>query len=164
MFFLGRLSRRTLVLLVGGLALTASAALAAWILYSGVDGTATGNFGSQSTQAAISISGATIQSALVAGGSSTVAGNVTDDDASSTNHHVDTVTATFTTKDSGGSDDSSTCASHLSFNSTASQVVGQDFSNGASVSRTIGTVALDGSTPTSCAGGTIAMTFSGTTS
>jgi len=150
-------SRKSIVVavIIGALALS-TAALAAWIIYSGLGGSAGGTFSSATSSAsALTYSDTgTAATALTPSSSTTVNVKITNSDPNIA-HTVSTLTSTFTTTPTD-------CAAHLTIGTVTGVGGGTVVAAGGSVTGTIA-VNADATLPADCVGGTFVMTFAGTT-
>jgi hypothetical protein len=150
--------------IAAGIFLAASAAAAAFVIYSlTISGTGTGNFAAGTTQSAVQITLNGTPPALDSGTTVQVPIKATNQDPNA-QHKINVVGGTITTKNSSNVDDTSTCASHLTLGT--STIDGTQLTlppnAGSSVTGTIPLTA-DATTPSSCAAGTWTINFSGTT-
>lgn len=160
---------RTALGVVLGIGLAAGCAFAAWVIYTGVTGTATGKFGTAPTMAALTFATDTTNTAVPVvpcdtGSGATCTGGtlgkifyvVTDNNGASETWNTPGVT--LTTSDDGAPD---LCSTHLFVQ--ASTTFTTSYNNGTSGPQVINYVA-DPSTPLGCSNATVTATFTGTTS
>jgi hypothetical protein len=145
-----RRRRRKLVLVaLAALALPAGA-LAAFVVYTGVNGSGNGSYETGSTEAAITITGTS--SPQMAPGSFQIMDVSAVNNDPSNAHVLSTVTGTF-------SSTPSSCAALMSLSNVS--LVGSSFAAGQTKP---GTVQINaGALPPECSGGTWSVTFGGTT-
>lgn len=143
-----------------GVFLAAGAALAAFIIFTGITGSGNGTFAGSTTNAALTFTETSQPPALDQNNEQQMPIKITNNDPNAS-HTIQTVTGSFTTKDSAGNDDSATCTPFLRLD--PGTLVGTTIAAGASLTTSIGIVG-DSSLPPSCASGTYVVTFGGTTS
>lgn len=128
-------------------------AVAAFILFTGVNGSGSGSFtAGSSTNSAITINGGSQPVLSGPGDTQTMAVTATNNDASNT-HQLSSLAGAFTSSVGG-------CDSHLSV--TGTSLTSQTISAGGSQSGSV-SIRADAGTPNSCAGATWSVAFSGTT-
>jgi hypothetical protein len=132
----------------------AGGALAAWIVYTGGQGTATGSFGSATTNPALTItdlhSGIPISGPGTSGTLKIVVNNVNP------NNVAETITGETDTFTSSPSD----CASHLSVPNNGSPLIGTVVPANGSTPTEIMNVAADSSLPGDCPNGSYTLQIS----
>jgi hypothetical protein len=133
----------------------AGTAVAAWVIYSGINGSAGGSFSSTTTSATALTyaTGTPAATALTPGSSTTVNVKLTNNDPS-ISHTVTTLTSAFTSSPVD-------CAAHLTTGTVTGIGGGTVVPAGGSVTGTV-IVNADASLPNDCVGGTYTLTFSGT--
>ncbi len=147
--------RKVLVISIIGALVLAGAAVAAFILYSGTNGSANGNFTSnQTTQAALTISnGGSVPDLQGPGDSEQMPVLITNNNPNAT-EAATAVTATFTSTPSE-------CASHLSYASIAGHGInGDSIPAGGSDTQPV-LISADATLPMTCRTGSYTVTFTG---
>jgi hypothetical protein len=144
--------RRRIVSVLALLLLTASAAIAALILYTGVSGSGSAHVQNSSTLGALTVTG-TNNPELVAGGNATAHYNIVNNDPDAVHQITGTPTAVITSNPSN-------CASFITWAGSGLEgiIVPAGGTNSGDV-----TVSLSAAVPISCAGATVSFAISGTT-
>jgi hypothetical protein len=146
------LRKRVVIAAVAAMALSGTA-LAAWIIYSGVDGSGNGTLATSTTNKAVTVT-VTGSTPLAPGTTTQLAASALNNDASAS-HTIQTLTGTFTANPSS-------CAQYLALK-TGSDLIGVSIAAGATRTGQV-PIELNGSAPVSCAGATWSVTFGGSTS
>lgn len=159
-FMFGSRRRVIITALVAALALP-GAALAAWIIYSGVGGSASGSFTSTTTtQNAITVQLQGVP-ALAGPGDSEQMSVVLKNADPSNAHAVTALTGT------AFSSTPSDCAAHLTYTDgggSLNPIIGTSVPAGGQVNSAGVTIHADASLPSDCVGGSYTLSFAGTTS
>lgn len=156
--------KRVLALVVVGVLATASAAFAAWQLYSGISGTASGTVGSATTIGAITITpdcnsadGANCTS-VVPGSDGTVYAKLTNNDPNSA-HYITALSASSITADNGCN------TSALSFTVNSGLIgPGGSINNGGVEVAPLGTLHAASNLDPNCQNANLTISLTGTTS
>lgn len=151
------MNRRIFMLTIVGVLATASAAFAAWLIYTGASGTATGNFataGSAGTAITMAPQGTGYDVAVVPGGTGQgVNWTLTNNDPSQA-HTVSGVTATFTTTPQD-------CGAHMSIPAADLALFNVTVPAGGTTTVSGIHVVADSSLPNDCSGGTWSVQLTG---
>lgn len=140
-----------------GVFLAASAAVAAFLVYQGVNGSTTGNFAGSSTVAAITITGGTASGTLSPNSSITMTGFTESNQDPNQAETINSLTPTFTDTSQPS------CTSHLSA-TVDPTFIGHRILASASYTPTGPvTITADATTPSVCASSTYTLNWAGTT-
>jgi hypothetical protein len=149
---LPRRRRRKLYAILAAALVVPAVAVAAFVIYTGVEGSGSGTYEASETRVALTITG-TSSPSLRPNTTNAMSVEVRNNNPSQA-HTLTALSGTFTTSPAE-------CKDHLRLDVPASILT--SYPAGATVAKSVDIVALS-TTPTSCAGGTWSVSFSGTTS
>jgi hypothetical protein len=150
-FMFGSRRRKQITIATVVLLVSAGAAIAAFILYTGLSGSGSAHVQNTSTVGALSVTG-TNDPELLAGGNATAHYNIVNNDPGAS-HQITNATAVITSNPAN-------CASFVTWAGSGLEgiIVPAGGTNSGDV-----TVSLSAATPVSCAGATVSFAISGTT-